>query len=185
MGLCDWTRTSNSLSLGPGTSRVRDRTRGRALADQGPRPLVGAEKGLSGQGREGPGQRPSWVPNRLPSFLVLFPATDLFLHSHVHSFVHSFIPGISPERARESACGACGNSPTCPSPSTKQGGPTVRSPPLTLQVHAHALAHAGLHTPVHPPHSHTAGGDGLGPGRKYPINVYPVTHGAESRACGG
>lgn len=54
-----------------------------------------------------------------------------------------------------------------PTPHTRRWGP---GPALRhSHIHSHSLFHL--------PHSHTNGRDELGPGRKYPINVYPVTHG--------
>lgn len=132
--------------------KVWDRTRGCTPADQGPGPLVGAEKGISGQGRER-GWAVSLLVSQiasLPSSCSSQPSISLFLHSHVHSFVRSFIPGVSPERACESARGASGSSPTRPAPLDEAGGASsVFTPAHTPGAHSCARTRRLAHT--HPP----------------------------------
>lgn len=154
-----------------------DRTRGWREADRGlDGPLGGAEKGIPGRARE-----KGWaVP-------LLGPRSSLVKHRFVHLFrVYLPITHVS------HACGTSRNNPTrravgpgAPPPphptlQTSHASTPTPTPGARSHTHTHRLAHTHP-----PPHSHTNGGDGLGPDRKYPINVYPVTHGAESRASGG
>lgn len=123
---------------------------------------------LGGAGRRA-GQCLSWTPNRRPHVPRLSPVK--------HRFVHAFIPCASADHTRVGPVGPLGTHPhdthwewEPPPHSTNQRCIHCRS--HTRCMLSHRLAHTHP-----PPHSHTDGGDGLGPGRKYPINVYPVTHG--------
>lgn len=110
-------------------------------------------------------------------------STDLFIHlfrvylpiTHV-----SHACGTSRNSPTRRAVGPGAPPPPHPTLPTSHASTPSPTPGARSHTHTHRLAHTHP-----PPHSHTHGGDGLGPDRKYPINVYPVTHGAESRASGG
>lgn len=97
-------------------------------------------------------------------------STDLFIHLfHVYLMI-THESGLWGPWELTHTTGTGSGSPLPPPHSANQRCIHCRS--HTRCTLSHSLAHTHP-----PPHSHTDGGDGLGPGRKYPINVYPVTHG--------